>query len=170
MSGSIALVEQQPYIYSGTIKENILFGREFNKMKYDLVITSCCLETDLAELPNGQQTEIGEKGINISGGQKARISLARAVYSNADIYLLDDPLSAVDSKVAKSLFDGVIKGVLRNKTIILVTHQLHFTKKSDKIIIFDKGTIIDQGSYEKLQRKIVQMGGAMMNDTNPEID
>lgn len=117
MNGSISYVAQQAWIQNETVKRNILFGKELDKDLYDHVIESCALISDLNILPAGDMTEIGEKGINLSGGQKQRISLARAVYSDCDIYLLDDSLSAVDAHVGKHIFDNVIgpKGILRNK-------------------------------------------------------
>lgn len=104
VNGRIAYVEQEPFIISGTLKDNILFGGEYDETKFNKVIESCCLEHDLQIFNRGADTEIGERGINASGGQKARISLARAVYSDADIYLLDDPISAVDPDVAGNLY------------------------------------------------------------------
>ena len=116
---------------NATLKDNILFGEPFDKKWYEQVIEACALRTDLEMLPGGDQTEIGEKGINLSGGQKQRVSLGRAVYSDADVYLLDDPLSAVDAHVGKHIFDNVIgpKGKLRNKTRVLVTHSITFCHK-----------------------------------------
>ena len=115
--GSVAYVSQEAWIQNSTLRDNVLFGKRYNKEHYNRVIQACALETDLNILPGGDMTEIGEKGINLSGGQKQRISLARAVYNNADIYLLDDPLSAVDANVAKHIFDHVVGagGLLKNK-------------------------------------------------------
>jgi ABC-type multidrug transport system fused ATPase/permease subunit len=115
--GTIAYAPQLAFIQNATLRENILFGKEYNEDFYNKVVKLCCLESDLNLLPNGDQTEIGEKGINISGGQKQRINLARCVYSEADIYILDDSLSAVDANVGKQIFDGVIglTGFLNNK-------------------------------------------------------
>jgi ABC-type multidrug transport system fused ATPase/permease subunit len=120
LNGSIAYVSQQAWIQNATIRENILFGRDYNELHYDRIIKACSLITDFDIMPNRDKTEIGEKGINLSGGQKQRISLARALYSKADIYLLDDPLSAVDSHVGKHIFDMVIgpNGLLKNKVIV----------------------------------------------------
>lgn len=117
INGSIAYVPQLAWIQNETVKNNILFGSRFDQSLYDQVLSVCSLTTDLAIMPAGDKTEIGEKGINLSGGQKQRISLARAVYANADIYMLDDPLSAVDSHVGKHIFDNVIgpSGILKNK-------------------------------------------------------
>ena len=115
--GSVAYVSQEAWIQNSTLRDNVLFGKIYNKENYNGVIQACALETDFNILPGGDMTEIGEKGINLSGGQKQRISLARAVYNNADIYLLDDPLSAVDANVAKHIFDHVVGagGLLKNK-------------------------------------------------------
>jgi ABC-type multidrug transport system fused ATPase/permease subunit len=115
--GRIGYVAQQAWIQNATLKDNILFGKELKDEKYTKIIEACALVTDLNVLPAGDKTEIGEKGINLSGGQKQRISLARAVYNDADIYILDDPLSAVDAHVGKHIFENVVgpKGVLKNK-------------------------------------------------------
>ena len=115
--GSISYVPQQSWIQQTTVRENILFGKPYNESFYKKCVEACALTADIALFPAGDQTELGEKGINLSGGQKQRISLARAVYSGSDIYLLDDPLSAVDTKVGKHLFDSVIgpNGMLKNK-------------------------------------------------------
>ena len=117
LQGSVAYVCQESWLQNTTLRDNILFGKRYNKDKYNMVIQACALETDIDVLSGGDMTEIGNKGFNLSGGQKQRISLARAVYSNADIYLLDDPLSAVDAKVAKYIFDHVIgrNGLLKNQ-------------------------------------------------------
>ena len=121
VNGSVAYVPQQAWIQNATLKNNILFGNKLDETFYDKVISACALRTDLNILPAGDATEIGEKGINLSGGQKQRISLARAVYSKADIAILDDPLSAVDAHVGKHIFDSVIgpKGILRKKVFVL---------------------------------------------------
>ena len=127
MHGTVAYVEQEPFILSDTIKENITLGKEVDDIVLHEVIRVSQLEPDLALFPKGINTFIGEQGVNISGGQKARIALARALYANADIYLLDDPLSAVDPAVANKIFNDCIQGYLAKKARILVTHQLHFT-------------------------------------------
>jgi len=121
-NGTIAYVEQEPFILSGTIKENILFGKVYDEDLFDEALAASCLKYDLLEFANGADTIIGERGVNISGGQKARISLARAVFSEADIYLLDDPLSAVDPQVADDIFNNCIRGILKDKCVVLVTH------------------------------------------------
>ncbi|XP_046388552.1 multidrug resistance-associated protein 1-like [Ischnura elegans] len=150
--GTVAYVPQQAWIQNALLIDNILFGKEYEKRRYNRVIKTCALEADFNMLPAGDNTEIGEKGINLSGGQKQRISLARAVYCDADIYLLDDPLSAVDSHVGKHIFDGVIghKGVLRSKTRVLVTHGITFLPQVDKIIVLKDGKINEMGTYKEL--------------------
>ncbi|KAL4446518.1 hypothetical protein ABPG74_001259 [Tetrahymena malaccensis] len=152
--GKLAYVEQEPYIFSSSVRDNILFGKKYKESFYNQVVEACNLIDDFKILANGDLTEIGERGLNVSGGQKARISLARALYSQADIYLFDDPLSAVDAKVAKSLFYGGIKRFLKNQTVILVTHQIHFTRDSDRIIIMNEGQITDSGTFNELEDKL----------------
>ncbi|KFM76473.1 Multidrug resistance-associated protein 1, partial [Stegodyphus mimosarum] len=151
--GSIAYVPQEAWIMNKSLRDNILFHKNFNRKFYGSVINACCLQPDLDQLIAGDMTEIGEKGVNISGGQKQRISLARAVYSDSDIYLLDDPLSAVDAHVGKSLFEDVIgnTGLLKDKTRILVTHSLSVLPHVDKIYMMQNGTIKDLGSYYELR-------------------
>ncbi|XP_054155816.1 ATP-binding cassette sub-family C member 3-like, partial [Oppia nitens] len=141
---SIAYVPQQAWILNCTIKENILFGKPMNRELYDQVLDMCALIEDLLQLPDGDQTVIGEKGVNLSGGQKQRVSLARAVYSGADLYLLDDPLSAVDSHVAKTIVRKVLDsrtGILNNKTRLLVTNQLFVLPDVDLIVVIKDGII-----------------------------
>uniref|UniRef100_A0A4W4G035 ABC-type glutathione-S-conjugate transporter n=1 Tax=Electrophorus electricus TaxID=8005 RepID=A0A4W4G035_ELEEL len=153
VKGSVAYVPQQAWIQNATLKDNILFGSELNEQKLQRVVEACALEPDLELLPGGVQTEIGEKGINLSGGQKQRVSLARAVYSSADVYLLDDPLSAVDSHVGKHLFERVIgpEGLLKDKTRILVTHGISFLPYMDEIIVVVDGIVSEVGSYSSLR-------------------
>ncbi|KAL7041242.1 hypothetical protein ACKWTF_000685 [Chironomus riparius] len=152
VDGRIAYVSQQAWIQNATLQDNIIFGRPFKKEFYNQVIEACALGADLAMLPGGDQTEIGEKGINLSGGQKQRVSLARAVYSQADIYLLDDPLSAVDSHVGKHIFDNLIgeNGLLAGKTRLLVTHAVLYLPKVDEIYVIVNGEITESGSYKEL--------------------
>ncbi|XP_034367767.1 ATP-binding cassette sub-family C member 2 [Arvicanthis niloticus] len=155
IKGSIAYVPQQSWIQNGTIKDNILFGSEYNEKRYQQVLEACALLPDLEILPGGDMAEIGEKGINLSGGQKQRVSLARATYQNADIYILDDPLSAVDAHVGKHIFNKVVgpNGLLNDKTRILVTHGIHFLPQVDEIVVLGKGTILEKGSYRDLLSK-----------------
>ena len=137
-------------IQNFSLKNNITFGKEFIEQKYRRVIKSCALEQDLKILPNGDETEIGEKGINLSGGQKQRVSLARAVYYDADIIFLDDPLSAVDAHVGKYIFEECICGLLKGRTRVLVTHQLHFLPEVDYIYFMHEGKIQEQGTFADL--------------------
>ncbi|XP_072737296.1 ATP-binding cassette sub-family C member 3 isoform X2 [Ciconia boyciana] len=155
VKGSVAYVPQQAWIQNAMLKDNILFGQVLNEQKYQNVLEACALKTDLEVLPGGDQTEIGEKGINLSGGQRQRVSLARAAYSNSDIYLLDDPLSAVDSHVAKHIFDKVIgpDGILKGKTRILVTHGISFLPQVDHIVVLVDGKISEMGSYQDLLKQ-----------------
>uniref|UniRef100_A0A8C9FFD1 Canalicular multispecific organic anion transporter 1 n=1 Tax=Pavo cristatus TaxID=9049 RepID=A0A8C9FFD1_PAVCR len=152
IQGSLAYVPQQAWIQNATLKDNILFGSELDEARYQKVIKACALLPDLELLPAGDQTEIGEKGINLSGGQKQRVSLARAVYNDADIYILDDPLSAVDAHVGKHLFEHVLgpKGLLQKKTRILVTHSISFLPQVDNIVVLVAGAVSEHGSYSTL--------------------
>uniref|UniRef100_A0A8C4NTL8 ATP-binding cassette, sub-family C (CFTR/MRP), member 4 n=1 Tax=Dicentrarchus labrax TaxID=13489 RepID=A0A8C4NTL8_DICLA len=135
VKGQLTYATQQPWVFPGTIRSNILFGRELNTQKYESVIKACALKKDLELLPDGDLTLIGDRGATLSGGQKARVNLARAVYQDADIYLLDDPLSAVDAEVGKHLFEQCICGLLKNKCRILVTHQQQHLKAADQIVV-----------------------------------
>ncbi|KFO27170.1 canalicular multispecific organic anion transporter 1 [Fukomys damarensis] len=155
IKGTTAYVPQQSWIQNGTIKENILFGSEFNEKRYQQVLEACALLSDLEVLPGGDLAEIGEKGINLSGGQKQRISLARAAYQDLDIYVLDDPLSAVDAHVGKHIFNKVLgpNGLLNSKTRLLVTHSIHFLPQVDEIVVLKNGTILEKGSYSALLAK-----------------
>ena len=152
VNGSISYVPQISWILNNTLRENVVFMNPFDQELYDKVLKICALDDDLKVLPNGDLTEIGEKGINLSGGQKQRVSLARACYSNSDIFVLDDPLSAVDSHVGKHIFDKVIgpNGYLKNKTRILITHKIPLLKNVDRIIVLKDGRISEQGSYDEL--------------------
>ncbi|KAF7792645.1 hypothetical protein EIP86_003742 [Pleurotus ostreatoroseus] len=147
-SSSVAYVPQTAWIMNATLRENITFGRPEDDKKFDSIVQSCSLERDLEMLPQGQYTEIGEKGINLSGGQKARVSLARAAYSGADIILMDDSLSAVDAFVGKSILENcLLSGPLAGKTRVLVTHALHVLDKTDYIYVMDNGAIVEQGTF-----------------------
>lgn len=154
INGSTAYVPQQAWIQNATVKDNILFGVECDEQFYEQTLDACSLQSDLQIMPAGDRTEIGEKGINLSGGQKQRISLARAVYAKADIYMLDDPLSAVDSHVGKHIFDHVIgpDGLLKNKTRLFVTNSLSFLPQMDRILMLDKGSIVEMGTYDQLRK------------------
>ena len=150
-NGDIAFASEEPWILSGTIKENILMGLEYNEEWYNKVVESCSLERDFNMFKEYRdETMIGDRGITLSGGQKSRVSLARAVYANREIYLLDDPLSAVDPEVSSTLFTKCIKGILMKKTVILATHQAHFVSQADKVLILDDGRQAFFGTYKEL--------------------
>ncbi|ORX67698.1 hypothetical protein BCR32DRAFT_297543 [Anaeromyces robustus] len=151
--GTFSYCSQQPWIQNATIKDNILFGKEYDEELYDTVIENCALSHDLEVFQDGDMTEIGERGVTLSGGQKQRINLARAVYYDSDIILMDDPLSAVDAHVCRDLFDNCIVGMLGEKTRILVTHQLHVLPDVDYIIVMKDGRIEEQGEYDELLKK-----------------
>lgn len=155
MKGNIAYVAQQAWIQNATLQNNVLFGKELDQTSYNKVVDSCALTPDLKMLPAGDQTEIGEKGINLSGGQKQRVALARAVYYDADMYFMDDPLSAVDSHVGKHIFDNVIgpSGLLKKKTRVLVTHGITYLPEVDNIVVLKDGEITESGTYKELLEK-----------------
>ncbi|OMJ08510.1 Metal resistance protein YCF1 [Smittium culicis] len=150
--GSVALVPQQPWIMNCSARENILFGLDYDEEFYNKVVYACSLVHDFSLLPNGDKSEIGEKGVNLSGGQKARLSLARAVYSRSDIYLLDDPLSAVDVHVGFHLFKHVLgpEGMLKSKSRLLVTNAISYLHHSDSIILMQDGSILDHNNFDSL--------------------
>ncbi|KUI61105.1 Oligomycin resistance ATP-dependent permease YOR1 [Cytospora mali] len=148
--GSKAVCSQYAWIQNATVKQNIVFGCDLDEEWYRIVVNACSLTSDFETLPNGDATEIGERGINLSGGQKQRISLARAVYSKSEIFLLDDPLSAVDPYVGKHIFETAICGLLGNKTRVLATHQMHILNQCDRIIWMDNGRIQAIDSYHNL--------------------
>ncbi|XP_046744998.1 ATP-binding cassette sub-family C member 4-like [Diprion similis] len=146
----ISYTSQDPWIFAASIRDNILFGQSYDKDRYREVTRVCALVEDFEQLPQGDLTYAGERGASLSGGQKARVNLARALYRDADLYLLDDPLSAVDSKVGNHLFKECIQGFLRGKTRILVTHQLQFLREADSVIVINRGSVEYQGTYENL--------------------
>ncbi|XP_061670835.1 ATP-binding cassette sub-family C member 12 isoform X2 [Syngnathoides biaculeatus] len=150
--GTFAYVSQQAWIFHGSVQENILMGSPMDKEKYERVLDVCSLKADMKILPQADRTEIGERGLNLSGGQKQRISLARAVYADKDIYLLDDPLSAVDAHVGKHIFEECIKQVLRGKSVILVTHQLQYLEFCDDILVLENGEVLESGNHLVLIR------------------
>ncbi|XP_045761352.1 probable multidrug resistance-associated protein lethal(2)03659 [Maniola jurtina] len=166
--GSVSYASQDPWLFVGSVRQNILFGQPFVKTRYMEVCKVCALERDISLFPHGDKTIVGERGVSLSGGQRARINLARAVYKEADIYLLDDPLSAVDTQVARHIFENCIKRYLEKKTVVLVTHQLQFIRSVDQIVIVEKGKIIAEGDYNDLSKRelaIIQL----MQDKSHEI-
>ncbi|KAG5681565.1 hypothetical protein PVAND_010984 [Polypedilum vanderplanki] len=156
VNGTLSFASQEPWVFSGSIRQNILFGSEMNKERYDRVVAACALKKDFEMFPHGDHTLIGERGSSLSGGQKARLSLARSLYREAQIYLLDDPLSAVDAHVGKHLFEECLapRGFLgkQHATRILVTHQVHFLKNADWLIIMKDGKIEQQGYASDLMK------------------
>ncbi|KAL8232426.1 hypothetical protein R6Q57_002204 [Mikania cordata] len=148
--GSIAYVSQTSWIQSGTIQDNILYGKPMDRTNYEKAIKVCALDKDIESFSHGDLTEIGQRGLNLSGGQKQRIQLARAVYNDADIYLLDDPFSAVDAHTAAALFKDCVMTCLEGKTVILVTHQVEFLSSVDNILVMQDGQITQSGNYENV--------------------
>lgn len=146
----ICYVSQEAWIFNGTVRDNILFGLEFDSSRYSEVVKMASLTKDFQQFDNGDKTMVDDRGTSLSGGQRARISLARALYTDSDCYLLDDPLSAVDASVAKHIFEQCIKEYLRSKCVILVTHQLQYIKQADHIVVMKDGACFAQGSYIEL--------------------
>ncbi|KAF1002288.1 putative ABC transporter C family member 15 [Apium graveolens] len=153
VSGTKAYVPQSPWILTGNVRENILFGNSYDSTKYDRTIQACALIKDFELFSTGDLTEIGERGINMSGGQKQRIQIARAVYDDADIYLLDDPFSAVDAHTGRQLFEECLMGILKEKTILYVTHQVEFLPAADLILVMQDGRIAQAGTFEELMKQ-----------------
>ncbi|CAG9336325.1 unnamed protein product [Blepharisma stoltei] len=151
--GNFSYTGQNPWIISGSIKQNILMDNEYKEEVYNEAVKACGLDMDLSQLPSGDETLIGDNGATLSGGQKARISLARAVYANKDIILLDDPLSAVDTQVGSHIFNQCIKTFLKGKTVILVTHQVHTISQADKILVLNQGKQLFFGACEELNSR-----------------
>ncbi|ERM99159.1 ABC transporter C family member 2 [Amborella trichopoda] len=172
--GSVAYVPQVSWIFNATVRDNILFGLPFDSARYKRTIEVTALEHDLELLPGGDLTEIGERGVNISGGQKQRVSMARAVYSNSDVFIFDDPLSALDAHVGRQVFDKCIKDELRGKTRVLVTNQLHFLPHVDRIILVHEGMVKEEGTFEELTnngvlfKKLMENAGKMEEQAEEE--
>ncbi|XP_026544378.1 multidrug resistance-associated protein 5 isoform X3 [Notechis scutatus] len=150
VDGNFAYVAQQAWILNATLRDNILFGKEFEEERYNMVLNDCCLRPDLAILPNGDLTEIGDRGANLSGGQRQRISLARALYSDKSIFILDDPLSALDAHVGNHIFNSAIRKRLKSKTVLFITHQLQYLVDCDEVVFMKEGCITERGSHEDL--------------------
>ena len=150
ISGILSYAAQVPWIFSGTIRDNIIFGNTLAPPRYQEVVLACSLKEDIDCFEEGDLTLIGERGVTLSGGQKARISLARAVYHEADIYLFDDPLSAVDVRVGREIFEKCVRGLLKQKLILMVTHQINYVIQSDLIVMMNEGSIVSSGTYEEI--------------------
>lgn len=167
--GTVAYVPQISWIFNATVRENILFGSSFEPARYWRAIDVTAMQHDIELLPGRDLTEIGERGVNISGGQKQRVSLARALYSNSDVYIFDDPLSALDANVGRQVFNKCIKEELHGKTRVLVTNQLHFLPQVDRIILVSEGTVKEEGTFEELSRegtlfqKLMESAGKLEN-------
>lgn len=146
IGGSISYASQEPWVFEGTIKENIIFTETYDSERYGEVLTVCGLKRDLDILPHGDDTLVGERGVTLSGGQKARVNLARAIYRVADIYLLDDPLSAVDAHVGRWIFEECLVKYLQGKLCILATHQLQYLRDLDRVVVVSGGKIVHEGS------------------------
>uniref|UniRef100_A0A663F6D4 Multidrug resistance-associated protein 4 n=1 Tax=Aquila chrysaetos chrysaetos TaxID=223781 RepID=A0A663F6D4_AQUCH len=168
VTGRIAYVSQQPWVFSGTVRSNILFDKEYEKEKYEKVLKVCALKKDLELLANGDLTVIGDRGATLSGGQKARVNLARAVYQDADIYLLDDPLSAVDAEVGRHLFEKCICQALHQKISVLVTHQLQYLRAANQILILKDGKMVGKGTYSEFLRSGIDFASLLKKDEEVE--
>ena len=152
--GTLAYVTQVPWLFSGTIKENILFNEPYDSEWYSTVVEACALKKDIELFPNKHDTLVGQRGVVLSGGQKARVSLARAVYSCADVYLLDDPLSAVDQNVGDEVFRKCICGLLGDKIRVLVCHHRRYLRAADEIVIIDNGHAVEKSKPQKCEDDI----------------
>ncbi|XP_055617495.1 ATP-binding cassette sub-family C member 4-like isoform X2 [Toxorhynchites rutilus septentrionalis] len=149
--GTVSICCQKPWIFEGTVRENIIFVEPFDEDRYNEVIKVCALKTDFELWPNSDSTIVGERGVSLSGGQKARVNLARAIYRIADVYLLDDPLSAVDAHVGKFIYEECISKFLEDRTCILVTHQLQLLKGAEKTVVLRNGKIEGIGMYDEFR-------------------
>ena len=167
-NGTLAYVPQSSWVFAGTLRDNVLFGEAFDEEKYRKVIEACALREDIDRFPNGDFSFVGEHGVALSGGQRARVSLARAVYANADVYLLDDPLSAVDAKVGDHIFRQCVCKLLRDKIVVLGSHAEMNMKAADQVIVLDKGCIRGIGSFEELkaQGKLIDTTATPADTTN----
>ncbi|KAJ8979912.1 hypothetical protein NQ317_005348 [Molorchus minor] len=177
MGGELSYSAQEPWLFASTVRNNILFGQHYNKFLYNNVVKVCALESDFRQFPYGDKTIVGERGVSLSGGQRARINLARAVYRKADIYLLDDPLSAVDAHVGKHLFEQCIVNYLEGTTRILVTHQLQYLKKADLIVVIndllpmklqkkiEKDEVELDASYEIRRQSVLSIANSTLSET-----
>ncbi|KAI9009746.1 P-loop containing nucleoside triphosphate hydrolase protein [Gaertneriomyces semiglobifer] len=153
VQGPVALCTQQPWLLTTSIAKNVTFMEDRDEKRMLRALDVCALNQDLAGLPDGVETEIGERGLNLSGGQKARVALARAVYAQADTYMLDDVFSALDAVVAEQIFEDCILGELNGKTRVVVTHQLQFLKKCDYVIVMQNGKAVEYGTYDDLNSR-----------------
>lgn len=150
LKGRVAYMGQEAWIFNGTARENITFGQPYNKEKFDRIISACSLDRDFETFGAGDMVEIGDRGLTLSGGQKQRICLARAIYSDSDVYLLDDPLSALDIHIGRHVFTQCLNKLLKGKTILLVTHHLEYLPKCDKVMLLHEGSVVEMGEHSQL--------------------
>ncbi len=162
--GSVAYFSQTAWIFSGTLRDNILFGKSYDEDKYLNVIQACALKEDMERFSTGDLTFVGERGVVLSGGQRARVSLARAVYADADVYLLDDPLSAVDLKIAEHIINHCIRQLLQDKIRVMVTYTESHMKAADQVLVLHKGSVLGKGSFSELK------GGSVLNTVLDKVD
>lgn len=170
---SLSLAPQEAWIFEGTIRDNILLGRPLNQERYNEVLRVSCLDADINLLANGDDSFVGDRGITLSGGQKARIGLARAIYIDADLYLLDDPLAAVDPVVATKIFHNCINGFLSDKTRILITHQHQFLKDIESILLLDNGSQTICGNFDQIlniKSEFVEKMRDLVDEDNDKIE
>ena len=152
-SGTMAYVPQTAWVFPGTLRENVLFGEPYEEKKYAEIIDACALREDINRFSNSDLSFVGEHGVALSGGQRARINLARAVYADADVYLLDNPLSAVDAKVGEHIFTECVCKLLKEKIVILVTYAENNMKAANRVVVLHKGFVIGTGSFYELQER-----------------
>lgn len=161
VSGRVSYCSQEPWIFGSTVRQNIVFSQNWDEKRYNQILDVCQLRQDINGFPLGDKTFVGEKGSNLSGGQCARINLARAIYAEADIYLLDDPLSAVDASVGRRIFEDCVKRFLREKTVFLVTHQFQYLNDVDRILVMENGCISADGTFGELQESGLNLAEVM---------
>ena len=154
VNGSVAYIPQEAFLMNDTLRNNILFGKPFEENKYNKILEISQLRPDLEMLAQGDMTEIGERGLNLSGGQKQRISIARALYSDNEIYLVDDCMSALDSHVGSAILEEVFFGYLKGKKIIMTTHRYHFLSRVNKVFVLKQGQLIAGGSYDNMKETL----------------
>lgn len=165
VQGTVSYASQEPWLFPGSIRQNILFGNVFNRERYDKVVEVCCLKTDFDLFPRHDFTIVGDRGLNLSKGQQARINLARAVYKECNIYLLDDCLSSLDAHVSQHVFEECVKTFLKDKICVLVTHHIQHLQQSDKIIILNDGIVKNTGSFQELESQGTIFKNINVNDT-----
>lgn len=164
VTGSCSYASQDPWLFPGTIRENILFGLPYDIERYNNVVSICGLKRDFEILPDADSTLVNDRGLNLSKGQQARVNLARAIYKESDIYLLDSPLSALDATVSRQIFQNCVRGFLKKKVCIVVMHQIQFLKEANKILLIKDGRLECQGTFDELCKKGVHFGNDTVED------